>query len=77
MPRSGKRVKRGLYRTADGLKINADLNGAGNITRKVIGTEDLNIPGLHRGALTRPTRTHFWVHVTAKKSVTARIYPAV
>ncbi len=64
---SGKRVKRGLYRTADGLKINADLNGAGNITRKVIGTEDLNIPGLHRGALTRPTRTRFWATVTAKK----------
>ncbi len=74
---SGKRIKRGLYHTADGLRINADLNGAGNIIRKVIGTEDLNISGLHRGALTRPTRTRFWATVTAKKSVTARIYPAV
>ena len=32
---SGKRVKRGLYRVSDGRKINADINGAGNIIRKV------------------------------------------
>jgi putative transposase len=32
---SGKRVKRGLYRASDGRKINADINGAGNIVRKV------------------------------------------
>ncbi len=32
---SGKRVKRGLYRAANGREINADINGAGNIIRKV------------------------------------------
>src|ERR1019366_9976229 len=32
---SGKRVKRGLYRAANGRYINADINGAGNIIRKV------------------------------------------
>lgn len=32
---SGKRVKRGLYRAADGRHINADVNGAYNIMRKV------------------------------------------
>lgn len=32
---SGKRVKRGLYRTADGREINADCNGSYNIIRKV------------------------------------------
>jgi putative transposase len=32
---SGKRVKRGLYRAKDGRKINADINGAGNVIRKV------------------------------------------
>jgi len=32
---SGKRIKRGLYRASDGRKINADINGAGNIIRKV------------------------------------------
>ncbi len=32
---SGKRVKRGLYQAANGQSINADINGAGNIIRKV------------------------------------------
>ena len=32
---SGKRVKRGLYRTKDGCELNADVNGAANIIRKV------------------------------------------
>ena len=31
---SGKRVKRGLYQSRDGVLLNADLNGAGNIIRK-------------------------------------------
>ena len=33
---SGRRVKRGLYRAADGRRINADVNGAYNIMRKVV-----------------------------------------
>lgn len=33
----GKRVKRGLFKTAKGRLINADLNGSLNILRKVIG----------------------------------------
>ena len=33
----GKRVKRGLYKSKEGKVINADLNGAINIMRKVIG----------------------------------------
>ncbi|WP_456470050.1 transposase [Caminibacter sp.] len=40
---SGKRIKRGLYRTKDGLKINADINGAANILVKY-----LKINGLDR-----------------------------
>ncbi len=31
---SGKRIKRGLYKTQNGFLINADLNGAANIIRK-------------------------------------------
>ena len=31
----GKRVKRGLFITSKGIKVNADLNGALNILRKV------------------------------------------
>lgn len=32
---TGKRVKRGLFRTKEGLKLNADVNGAFNIIKKV------------------------------------------
>ena len=39
---SGKRVKRGLYRTSTGKLINADLNGAINIGRKELGDEWLH-----------------------------------
>ncbi len=31
---SGKRIHRGLYQSANGIKINADVNGAANILRK-------------------------------------------
>ncbi|MFA1823020.1 hypothetical protein ACDX78_23285, partial [Virgibacillus oceani] len=34
---TGKRVKRGLYRTCKGLLLNADINGAANIFRKFVG----------------------------------------
>lgn len=34
---SGKRLKRGLYRTKENILINADINGAFNIIRKVFG----------------------------------------
>ena len=30
----GKRIKRGLFRTSQGLKINADVNGAYKIMKK-------------------------------------------
>ena len=33
---NGKRIKRGLYKTKDGILINADVNGASNILRKAI-----------------------------------------
>ncbi len=33
---SGKRVKRGLYRTQEGMLVNADWNGANNIIKKVV-----------------------------------------
>jgi IS605 OrfB family transposase len=32
----GRRVKRGLYRAGDGRRLNADVNGAYNILRKVV-----------------------------------------
>ena len=50
---SGKRVKRGLYRAADGRLLNADVNGSANIGRKVIGNEDI-ILRLDRSLAARP-----------------------
>lgn len=63
---SGKRTKRGLFRTAINRYINADCNGAANILRKVATTLGINLSGVSMGALTRPTRIKFWV--TANKS---------
>lgn len=39
---AGKRIKRGLYKTKDGRKINADINGAFNILRKAIDNDIYN-----------------------------------
>jgi transposase len=33
---TGKRIYRGLYKTAEGLLINADVNGSYNIMRKAL-----------------------------------------
>jgi putative transposase len=58
---SGKRVRRGLYRTADGSRINADCNGAANIIRKVSVKLGLDLSGISRGALIAPLRIRLWV----------------
>jgi IS605 OrfB family transposase len=50
---SGKRVKRGLSRAADGRHINADVNGAYNIMRKV--APDAFARG-SRGCVVHPVR---------------------
>lgn len=55
---SGKRVKRGLYRSASGERINADCNGAFNIGRKAKVAGMQSKPG--RGVLTSPKRLRIW-----------------
>ncbi|BAZ07695.1 IS605 family transposase OrfB [Calothrix sp. NIES-3974] len=50
---SGKRIKRGLYRTKDGHLVNSDLNGALNIGRK---SKHNGFTGVSRAALTQPRR---------------------
>ncbi|MEG3960111.1 transposase [Microcoleus sp. herbarium2] len=57
---SGKRVKRGLYRTAQGWLINADCNACGNIGRKVAMILGLDLSGIGRGALSAPLRLKLW-----------------
>lgn len=61
---SGRRVKRGLYRTALNWYLNADCNGAANIIRKVATTLGFNLSGVGRGSLTAPQRIKLW---SAKK----------
>ena len=51
---TGKRVKRGLYRTKNGMILNADVNGALNILRK---SNVVSLEGLYaRGELNTPVR---------------------
>ncbi|MGK7929233.1 MAG: RNA-guided endonuclease InsQ/TnpB family protein [Spirulina sp.] len=58
---SGKRVKRGLYRSAKDSLINADCNGAANILRKVAATLGFSLKEVSSGDLTTPLRVHFWI----------------
>jgi putative transposase len=51
----GKRIKRGLFKTANGVKINADVNAAGNIARKVTGDYSLNSDQI-KGFVANPVR---------------------
>ena len=51
---SGKRTYRGLYQSKNGIKINADVNGALNILRK---SNVVSLTGLYsRGGLATPLR---------------------
>lgn len=51
---SGKRIKRGLYRSKSRRLINADVNGAANILRK--SKQNLNFERLCVGLLDKPLR---------------------
>ena len=57
---SGKRVNRGLYRTAYGYKVNADCNGSANILRKVAAKLGLVLDGVSRGSLLAPLKIRLW-----------------
>ncbi|MEG3955682.1 transposase [Microcoleus sp. herbarium2] len=57
---SGKRIKRGLYRSADGTLINADLNGSANILRKVASKLGVNFNQLSRRCLATVARVRLW-----------------
>lgn len=51
---SGKRIYRGLYQSADGTVINADVNGSANIGRKC--KQNFTIEELSSGLLASPKR---------------------
>lgn len=52
----GKRVKRGLFRSSVGKLINADVNGAVNILRKVVGDSEIPSRIIGSGLLLSPIR---------------------
>ncbi len=58
---SGKRIKRGLYRTKTGRLINSDANGALNILRKHLNlskADDYLLIGRCSGCVAQPLRLH-------------------
>ena len=57
---SGRRIKRGLYRSAKKLIVNADLNGAANILRKVASNLGIDLSRLGRRTLTTVARVRLW-----------------
>ena len=63
---SGKRVKRGLYRTRNGQLINADTNGAANILRKASTQLGDCLAEVRRAVLSLPKR--YDVFSSLKKS---------
>ena len=52
----GMRVKRGLYQSSTGKLINADVNGALNILRKVVGDSDVIHRIIDSGLLFNPVK---------------------
>ena len=57
---SGKRVNRGLFRTAKNILLNADANGAANILVKVAITLGLDLSGISRVSLIAPLKVRLW-----------------
>lgn len=57
---SGKRIKRGLFRTQNGLLINADINGSLNIMRKHLNEvcDEIIFPA-NRGLVMNPVKIQF------------------
>ena len=52
----GKRVKRGLFQSSVGKLLNADVNGALNILRKVVGDSEIISKIINSGCLYHPKR---------------------
>ena len=57
---SGRRTKRGLYKSKNGSLINADLNGAANIMSKVARKLGIDLDRLGRRSLATVARVRLW-----------------
>ena len=54
----GKRIRRGLFQSSIGKLINADVNGALNIMRKVVGDSEIISKIINSGWLFQPLRVN-------------------
>jgi len=63
---SGKRIRRGLYKSSNSSIVNADLNGAANILRKVASKLGVDLNRLGRRSLTTVARIRLWAVPTVK-----------
>ncbi len=57
---SGRRIRRGMYKSGQGYLVNADCNGAANIVRKVAMMLGLELSGISRGCLSQPKKVRLW-----------------
>ena len=57
---AGTRLKRGLFRSSNGTKVNADINGAANIARKCNSDFVINRYGIEAVSAT-PLKFNPWV----------------
>ncbi|MGK7885357.1 MAG: RNA-guided endonuclease InsQ/TnpB family protein [Crocosphaera sp.] len=73
---SGNRIKRGLYQTAKGWLVNADVQAAGNCLRKVATQLGLNLAKLGKEVLSLPKRYDLdSLSRSYRKQAEMRIYP--
>jgi len=57
---SGRRIERGLFKTANNWLVSADAQAAANILRKVATTLGLDLVRVGRGTLAAPARIKLW-----------------
>ena len=69
----GKRVKRGLFQSSTGRLINADVNGALNIMRKVVGDSEYITRIINRGLLFRPRRYNSLYELQVNENIPEQI----
>lgn len=71
---SGKRVKRGLYRTQNGSLVNADLQASANILHKVAMNLGIDLSRISRRCLTTARRIRLWAIGTNSHSKNPRAF---
>jgi putative transposase len=71
---SGKRIKRGLYRSQNGFCINADAQAAANILRKVATNLNIDLSRVGRRCLTTVSRIRIWATKLCSKNKNPRTF---